>query len=196
MTLRWHYDVLHLWKMSPQTLQDLGQPALLALAGQTRLADPETELVAALQQIRQIEDEQLRQRITAAFVSLLPSNEVMTMMEQYLDADEVWFLELPYQKRLLERGIVEGRAEGRAEGFTIGQEQGRIKTLHQAITGAVAKRFDPPLSHYQQLEHDVATIKDADVLNDIFLEVVTMQEMESILQLVAQHANGKTETEI
>jgi hypothetical protein len=44
VTLQWRYRPLRLWQMEAESLFGLGNPAFLALIGQTRLREPETIL--------------------------------------------------------------------------------------------------------------------------------------------------------
>ena len=137
ITLRWQYTVIHLWRKTPQWLQQLGNPALLALAGQTKLTKPESELPKTLEQINEIKNDTLRIEVAGAFMSLLPSKEIVKMMKTYLESDEPWVRELPYlqmlRERAIESGLEEGLAKGHKQGLAIGLEQGLAKGLEQGL---------------------------------------------------------------
>lgn len=183
ITLQWHYTVIHLWKMTPQWLQSLEQPALLALAGQTKLTEPETELAETLTQIRQIEDKSLREHIIASFASLLPSREVIAMMEAYLESDEQWVLELPYLQMIREKAIKEGLTEGRAEGA--------VRALRKAILGGVVERFDPASRIYVRLERQLEQIDQAEALQSMLIKLFSMEDVEILLASVEKQIQAQ-----
>lgn len=186
ITLNWRYTVIRLWNKSPAWLHELGHPALLALAGQTQLTQPKEELVATLTQIRQIEDETLRQHVIGAFASLLPSKEVLAMIEMYLESDESWVLELPYLQRIREKAQQSGWTEGR----TKGQAEGKIQALSKAILDGTVERFNPPVRDYQQLSKQLKHLADADVLQALLIKLFSIDSMDAFLVQVEQQLSS------
>ena len=110
--------------MTAENLLQLEQPALTALIGLTRLQRPEAELPQALTRIRSVADIEQRQRLLTAMVSLLPTEEVIQMVEKLLEESESLLIDTPYLRRMRELGREEGREEGIQEGVQIGREEG------------------------------------------------------------------------
>ena len=69
--LIWNYRVIRLWQMAAEELLALKRPALLALLGQTRIAQPEQVIPAAVATIGQVADYSQRVRLFEAFTSLM-----------------------------------------------------------------------------------------------------------------------------
>lgn len=207
VTLSWQYTVIRLWEQTPDWLHTLGHPAFLALAGQTRLTKPADELPATLVKIREIEDEQLRTQVTGAFVSLLPNQEIITMMEAYLESDEQWVLDLPYLKMIREKamkggfadGLVQGREEGRAaaqaEARASAQAEARaeaeariqaekLNTVRNLILDGAVERFDPSARIFQRLLKAVNGVEEVKILESILLKLVVADTMQSLVASV------------
>jgi hypothetical protein len=85
--MQWRYRPLRLWQMEAESLFELGNPAFLALIGQTRLREPETVLPQALAVIRTT-TEAGKGRLLTSLVSLLPTEEVINMVERLLEESE------------------------------------------------------------------------------------------------------------
>jgi predicted transposase YdaD len=71
LALAWHYRVIRLWQMAAEELLALQRPALLPLLGQTRIAQPEQVLPAAVAAIGKVADYGQRVRLFDAFASLM-----------------------------------------------------------------------------------------------------------------------------
>ena len=110
--LTWQYQVVRLWQMSADELLALGQPALLALVGQTRLDRPAVVLPAVVTRLRAVTDAEARGRLLTDLLALLPEEEMIAMVERLLE-DETGLLDTPYLRRIRDEGRDEGRAEGR-----------------------------------------------------------------------------------
>jgi hypothetical protein len=91
VTLQWRYRPLRLWQMEAENLFELGNPAFLALIGQTRLREPETVLPQALAAIRTTTEAE-KGRLLTSLVSLLPTEEVINMVERLLEESETLLL--------------------------------------------------------------------------------------------------------
>ena len=204
VTLSWQYTVIRLWEQTPDWLHTLGHPAFLALVGQTRLTKPADELPATLVKIREIEDEQLRTQVTGAFVSLLPNQEIITMMEAYLESDEQWVLDLPYLKMIREKamkgGFAEGLVQGREEGRAAAQAEARAATqaiiqteklniVRNLILDGAVERFDPSARIFQQLLKAVNGVEEAKILESILLKLVVADTMQSLVASVDEMLN-------
>jgi predicted transposase YdaD len=108
--LAWRYRVIRLWQMHAEELIEARQIAPLALLGQTQIAQPEVILPAVVSRMRSVADVALRGHLLAALMALLSEEEMVSMVERLLEEEE-WFLQLPYQQRLLAKGRREGEAE-------------------------------------------------------------------------------------
>ena len=197
ITLRWQYQVVHLWKMTPQWLEQIGNPALLALAGQTQLTEPSVELPQTLKQINRIENDTLRHEVAGAFMSLLPSKEIVKMMEAYLEQEDDWVQQLPYLQMLRERAIKQGHSEGIQQGIQQGLQQGIQQGLQQgiqqgiqqglqqgealglrnAILDIVGERFNPVWRDFQQFRKQLDTLTNSTTLQTILRQLLTSASM-------------------
>lgn len=138
--LAWQYRVVRLWQTPAETLLNLDRVALLALLGQTQMADPESALTAAVTRMRRMAAGEQRQHVVAAFLALLSDEEMIRMAERILAEDDLLAeLDLPYLRRLREQGLVEGHEAGLAEGLTLGVQEGEATMLLRLL----AIRFGP-----------------------------------------------------
>lgn len=190
-TLAWRYRPLRLWEMEAEKLFDLGNPAFLALIGQTRMSQPEKVLPQALAAIRSTPDME-KGRLLTSLVSLLPTEEVITMVERLLEESETLLLDTPYLRRMRrigrDEGVQIGREEGvqigREEGVQIGREEGREEGLREAILEAVVRRFNPPATDYRELARHLESIKRPDQLQQILMALFDAENTAVILDLV------------
>lgn len=195
--LQWQYQPMRLWEMTAENLLQWGQPAITALMGLTRLQQPEAELPQALRQIRTVADQMQRQRLLTAMVSLLPTEEVTQMVERLLEESETLLLDTPYLRRMrelgrqegLREGLQEGRQEGRQEGLQEGRQEGREEALREAILEAAARRFNPPVSEYQELQRQLAQVEQPDALQQILLALFDVTDTAVIFTLIAEIQN-------
>ena len=185
-SLSWQYQVIRLWEMSATQLLAIGQgePALLALLGQTKLEEPEQILPQALARLRQIENPVEKGRILTALVSLLRGEEVITMVERLLETSDELLLDTPYLQRIRRLGREEGVQIGRQEGLLVGQEIG----LRQAILSGVLRKFDLLATDYKQLEQYLDQIRQPAALQQILLTLLEAQDVGVILKLTTKLA--------
>jgi predicted transposase YdaD len=181
VTLQWRYQPVRLWEMTAENLLQLEQPALLALIGLTQLQQPEQELPQALTRIRAVADDEQRQRLLAAMVSLLPTEEVIQMVERLLEESENLLLDTPYLRRMREKG----REEGLQEGVQIGLEKG-LQAVREAILEAVVRKFDPSVAEYRELEKGLARLHQPDRLQEILLALFEAVDVMAVLALVKE----------
>ena len=194
VTLHWRYHPVRLWELTPADLLQLAQPALSALVGLTRLQQPEQELPQALSRIRSVADADQRQRLLTAMVSLLPTEEVTQMVEKLLEESETLLLDTPYLRRMRAKGWEEGVQIGREEGVQIGLEKGqqigREEGIREAILEAVARRFNPPVTDYRELQRCLETIHQPDQLQQVLLALFDAENTAVILNLLHDLANN------
>jgi hypothetical protein len=129
--LAWRYRVIRLWQMQAAEIIAARQVAPLALLGQTQMAQPEVILPAVVTRMRRVADVTLRGHLLTAFLALLPDEEMIRMVERFLEEDE-WLLELPYLRRI--------RAEGRRQGETevlLRQLRVRFGALPEDVTARI-----------------------------------------------------------
>jgi predicted transposase YdaD len=138
--LAWRYRVIRLWQMQAEELMAARQVAPLALLGQTQIAQPEVILPAVVTRMRSVADVALRGHLLAAFLALLPDEEMVSMVERLLEQDE-WLLELPYLRRIRAEGHAEGRREGEAEGRREGEAEGRREGEAEVLLRQLRLRF-------------------------------------------------------
>jgi predicted transposase YdaD len=166
VTLSWRYRVIRLWDMTVADLLDEERPALLPLAGLTKLAEgAEAELREAVLRISVHENEEERARMLTLFVSLLPTKELTAAMERMIgDMNERLLLDTPFLRRIREQGVEEGLERGREEG------------LRRAILKALVTRFDFSVRTYQRFEDQLAAVDNEELLEDL-LHVALSGEM-------------------
>ena len=189
VTVSWRYRPLRLWEMAAESLFELDNPAFLALIGQTQLDRPETILPQALDTIRATTSSDKDQLLTA-LVSLLPTEEIIQMVETLLEESETLLLDTPYLRRMREKGLAEGRAEGmqigREEGREEGVQIGREEGIREAILEAVVRRFNPLAADYRQLEQRLNRIHQPEMLQEILLALFDVSDVTAVLSLTAQ----------
>ncbi len=112
-TLSWQYEVIRLWQLPAEDLLALDRPALLALVGQTRITQPEIILPAVVTRLRSEPDLDIRSRLIASLLALMPEEEMIQMVENLIEEDGL-LLDTPYLRRIREEGRQEGRQEGLA----------------------------------------------------------------------------------
>jgi predicted transposase/invertase (TIGR01784 family) len=141
-SLSWRYQPVRLWEMDAEELLALGQPALLALIGQTRIKDAQQVIPELLTRMEQVEDKRERVRILSLMASLTSNQEVIEMVEKLLDPLDEYLFELPLQQRFYQRGRQEGEQTGRQEGV----RQTTLKNLRQILT----IRFEAPPPDFER----------------------------------------------
>ena len=154
-TLSWRYQVVRLWETPAEELLATGRPALLALVGQTHIETPDALLPEVIARMHSVSDVEMRGRLLTALVSLMPDGEMLEMVERLVERDEL-LLDTPFLRRLREEATREGVLTSR----------------RQSILEALALRFDPPISVYQQIERYLDTVIDEAQLEKLFAVAV------------------------
>jgi hypothetical protein len=102
-----------------------------------------------------VPDVEMRGRLLTALVSLMPDGEMLEMVERLVEREEL-LLDTPFLRRM--------RAEATREGV--------LTARRQSILEALALRFDPPISVYQQIERYLETVTDEAQLEKLFAVAV------------------------
>ena len=200
-TLAWQYRVIRLWQMRAEELLALGRPALLALVGQTQIETPETILPDVVARMRSVPEAEMRSRLLAALIALIPEEEMIAMVERLLDREEL-LLDTPFLRRIREEarqearregraegrteGRTEGRAEGRAEGRTEGRAEGTLAARRRSILDILVVRFDPPASVYQQVERYLEALTDEAHLAQLLAAAIRAESVADFQATIAQ----------
>lgn len=158
VTLRWHYQVIHLWKIKAEELLALNRPGLLALIGQTQIDDPFTVIPAVVDRIRHVADEETRRHLIIDLIALLDDQEIIDMIETMLK-DEGLLMDTPFLRRV--------------------RIEERHRMQRQDVLNAIVWRFDPPSSLYQQIENKLLTIDDAETLTLLLKTAVQTDTIDS-----------------
>ena len=175
-SLRWRYDVIRLWELEADTVMQLDKPALLALVGQMRMAEPKRIVSAVLGKIEAVPDGEQRRELLTALVNLIGDEGVLKMIERMIDME---LLDTPYLRRIrqeswqkgvddgrqegVEEGRREGVEEGRREGVEEGRREGVEEGLRAAVLAAITARFNPPIQTYQRFEQRLRLVHDVSV---------------------------------
>ena len=176
-TLAWRYHVIRLWQMRAEELLAMGRPALLALIGQTQIETPEAVLPDVVARLQSVPDPERRDRLLTALTALIPEEEMVAMVERMIDREEL-LLDTPFLRRIREEGRTEGRAEGRAEAA--------LAARRRSILDVLVVRFDPPVSVYQQIERQLATITDEAHLAQLLAAAVRAESVADFQATMSQ----------
>ena len=175
-TLTWQYQVIRLWQIPAEALLALGRPALLALVGQTYMAQPEVVLPQVVARLRQVPESEQRSRLLTALLALLRDEEMVIMVERLLE-DDALLLDTPYLRQIR----AEGHAEGHAEGVR--------SVWRRSILEALAVRFALSEALAQQVAERLQTITDAARLERLFavaMRSTTLAEFQAALATAPQ----------
>jgi len=134
-------------EFASEELLALGQPALLALVGQTRVAQPAVILPAVVARLRAVADAELRGRLFTALLALLPVGEMIEMVERLLE-DETGLFDSPYLRRI--------------------REEGALAVWRRIIVETVTSRFALPPDVLQQVQQALEMRSEETVLAQLF----------------------------
>lgn len=158
MVLAWHYHVMRLWEMDAEELLRLDKPALLALIGQTRMVAPQAVLPQAVKRIRAVPNKELQQRLLTELVALLPNEELIAMVERFIDEDDELDLDLPFMRRL--------------------RQEGQRTTLRRVIAETIGERFALSTLNHQEIIDKLAGITAINQLEQLFKTALRCADME------------------
>ncbi len=194
-SLAWRYEALRLWQMEAKELLALGQPALLALTGLTRLREPERVLPKVMAKVQKVEDEIQRNRILTMLTSLIDDKEVLEMVEKILDPLDEYLMEFPYQKRIRQQAREEGREEGRKKGIETGIEEGIEKGiltgLREAILEAVALRFNPAALEYRRVNRQLEDLTKRESLQRLHAAAIQAEDMATFVSRLDEEMGSR-----
>jgi predicted transposase YdaD len=173
ISLQWNYQVVRLWEMAAENLLQLNQPALTTLIGLTHIQRPERELPQAVNQIRAVSDEMERNRMFTMLTALLPTKEVTEMVEKLLEETD-FLLDTPFLRRM--------REMGREEGIELGRQTG----LREAILEGAARKFDPAITDYRQLEQRLAELHESAKLQQVMFALFDAPDMTAVMNFVEE----------
>lgn len=176
-SLSWKYKVIRLWEIQSQDLLALKRPGLLPLLGLTQLSEPEETVPRVIDYLKEVSDGELQGRLFTSLMALLDDEEVITMIEKIVEADEL-LIDSPYLRRIKEEGREEGRKEGHEEGREEGREEGELSTLRRNTLNGIVWRFDPPSSVYQKIEHALSSLDSVAMLDDLFEQIFQVGNIE------------------
>jgi hypothetical protein len=154
-SLTWRYRVIRLWEMNAEQVLALGRPALLALVGQTRIAQPDMVLPQVIETFKTVTDREQQYRLLTAFVALMNDEELLTMVEKLLD-DEELLIDTPFMRRL--------RRE-------------REQTMRQTILETLQVRLNPTPDQMQQISEALDQIGDESLLHTLFLAALQAENL-------------------
>jgi predicted transposase YdaD len=186
VSIQWNYQVVRLWEMEAEEVLAWNQPALLPLVGQMRIPDPTTLVPEVIRRIQAVAEEASRRRLFLALVSLTENEEVLAMIEQFIEEEGV-LLDTPFLRKLRREGWEEGHQEGREEGREEGHREGREEERSRMVHRTVLLRFGavPP-----DLEAHLRGLS-LDELDALFVAALTVPSLEAFrAHLPAQHGNG------
>ena len=190
---------------------DTGVPALIALIGQTRMEKPSEVIPKAIQSIKtQVQDKQKQTHLYTILSSLQRNEEVMKMVEQYLDEMEVDLFDTPFLHRVREEGRTEARKEidqahkevdqahkevdqarkdaedayekALSEEKQIWETNGEERSLRNALLDVIALRFNTPINNYRQLETYLNQINDAKLLRSLHQKAILAEDFVAFMQ--------------
>lgn len=165
--------MIRLWQMAAEELLALKRPALLALLGQTRIAQPEPVVSAVVTTINQVADYGQRVRLFDAFVNLLQDEEILTMAERLIEAmDEGLLMDTPFLRRAREKGRAEGRIEGRAEG--------RLEELRTVILDVLTARLKLTIPQFRRIQGRVEALSDETRLRGVLQTVILANDVAEV----------------
>jgi len=144
VTLLWQYEVIRLWQMPAEDLLALDSPALLALVGQTQVAQPEAVFPVVVARLRQEPDRERQRQLLTALLALITEEEWIHMVERALELEDELMAESPFLRRI--------REEGRTAGS--------LTAWQRAILETLAVRFTFPEDVRDSVEQRLATITD------------------------------------
>ena len=144
VTLLWQYEVIRLWQMPAEDLLALDSPALLALVGQTQVAQPEAVFPAVVARLRQEPDRERQRQLLTSLLALITEEEWIHMVERALELEDQLMAESPFLRRI--------REEGRTAGS--------LTAWQRAILETLAVRFAFPEAVRESVAQRLATITD------------------------------------
>jgi hypothetical protein len=173
-TLLWQYEVIRLWQMPAEALLALDSTALLALVGQTQVAQPEVVFTAVVARLRQEPDRERQRQLLTALLALITEEEWIHMVERALELEDELLAESPFLWRI--------REEGRTAGS--------LTAWQRAILETLAVRFTFPEAVRDSVEQHLATITDEAHLVTLHTVAVQSAQLADFLASLEGIAQG------
>ena len=174
VTLLWQYEVIRLWQMPAEDLLALGSPALLALVGQTQVAQPEVVFPAVVARLRQEPDRERQHQLLTALLALITEEEWIHMVERALELEDELMAESPFLRRIQERA----------------RTAGSLTAWQRAILETLAVRFTFPEAVRDSVEQRLATITDEAQLATLHTVAVQSAQLADFLASLEGIAQG------
>ena len=119
-------------------------------------------------------DDEDRDRLLAAFTSLLRDEEVIKKAERLMEAmDQGLLMDTPFLRRIRTESEARGEVRGEVRGEAKGRAEGRIEELRQIILDVLATRLAPSLAAYRRIEVRVAAINEIELLRGLVQAAVS-----------------------
>lgn len=163
---QWRYEVVRLWELNAEDLLQTGQPALVALIGQTRITKPQVVATQAVTQIKAVSDPVQRERLLIRLAALIDNEEFSAMVEKIVEEDDFFGIETPFMRR-----VRESRVEGQVEG--------EVSTLQRTILQTLTVRFAPSETEQDALKQQMTTITDPTTLDALFTTALQAESLEA-----------------
>ena len=174
VTLLWQYEVIRLWQMPAEDLLTLGNPALLALVGQTQVAQPEVVFPAVVARLRQEPDRERQRQLLTALLALITEEEWIHMVERALELEDQLMAESPFLRRIQERA----------------RTAGSLTAWQRAILETLAVRFTFPEAVRDSVEQRLTTITDEAQLATLHTVAVQSTQLADFLASLEGIAQG------
>ena len=165
VTLLWQYEVIRLWQMPAEDLLALDSPALLALVGQTQVAQPEVVFPAVVARLRQEPDRERQRQLLTALLALITEEEWIHMVERALELEDELMAESPFLRRIQESA----------------RTAGSLTAWQRAILETLAVRFTFPEAVWESVEQRLATITDEAQLAALHVVAVQSTQLADFL---------------
>jgi predicted transposase YdaD len=114
-----------------------------------------------------------RNRMFTMLTALLPTKEVTEMVEKLLEETD-FLLDTPFLRRM--------REMGREEGIELGRQTG----LREAILEGAARKFDPAITDYRQLEQRLAELHESAKLQQVMFALFDAPDMTAVMNFVQE----------
>jgi len=158
-TVRWRYQVIHLWKIKAEELVALNRPGLSALVGLTQMDNPTTILPKVVEQIQAVPNAEVRRHLLAGLIALIEDQEIIYMIRKMVK-EEGLLMNTPFLREV------------------------RTDARRSDVVNAIAWRYDPPLSVYQKIEQDMAAITDDETLMMLHKAVIQTEDFKEFQKLL------------
>ena len=171
--------------MSSKTLLELDKPALIALMGACRI-DANEDIIAGLDKLRAVEDNDLRARLFTVFLVLIEDKELQKMIEQTLENDDFFMqLDTPFIRKWKAEAREQGLKEGREEGIS----EGRLEARRIDIIKILSARFDILENVKTAIETRLTMFVDEEQLGGLLIKAAQVEDLEAFTTALIEVEN-------